>query len=487
MIYFFILFISATVCLLGQNSREMRLAESYFDAKDFEHAAAEYSGIYDDALPPWERAILLYNIGTARLAQGKWEDALKQFQLAALQNAEMPLLNQRLKSNKALALLMLANARDDEIKGNANVTDNDFGEALILYRIALTDMDVAGAADCALARAEGALDCPPPIFINEMRAEAKNRYAQLLKDYASFNEDAEKLGKMNPLERALQHLLVFYKLALANEPLDLPSLQKLSTEQEALNARLPTDSSTKSDYGHAQYYLALSQDALKDNLQQKARIFLEAARFFISSIAQKTAPSKKNIAESILESSIAKEEFSLLINRLLQQGKQSNFKEANELVQLVQRSVINVADDFLDAAVAQQKKAFAGNGDNSCQCRPWDEVVPLFNAGFLQALGANEILEKRNITPSVMAAVEQMQESTVNNWKEALAKLRAKPTSEKKTAEEKKSEEEKQNQNAESGKQELNNVLRLVQDMENDDRSKPRVKVSGVKGMERPW
>jgi len=585
--------------LQAQDNAEMQLAESYFDAGNYARAAAEYQSAYDEFLPAWERSILLYDIGTTSLAESKWQDTLAKYATAASLGADLPLLNARLSSNRALTLLMSAKAHSTTLKENPNASNDDYSQAMAIYREAIGAIKEAHGAACALAEAEGTKVCPPSIIAHEMLLEAKSGYASLLNDYLTYglsiasmldgtaaliasentikqhlsilkdslsnspladkylerylyqaeswtrlwdtlthlldqNIDMtryEKYGKdfntakkyfydsldsmkakdytsalssldqshlslenlltltiaSEPFDAGLQRLMTSYNLALVKDPIQETPLDAVAETQEAFGSIIATSTpAIKSAYEKAQHFLALSRQSLQQFQAARARLFAEAAYFFIEAISEKVTPSPKNPTEAILESAIHKQEFALLVNRMTLQAE--SLKDTEDLLPDVQTAALETADGFLPAALVRQKKAFNGTGPDRCQCQPWDEVVPLFAAGYRHAQRAKEVLDQKTADTSAQASIIPLQEGAIKDWKEALEKLRAKPKGGAKKQEKQGGGTPEQEKTPPKEEQkELNSVLRFVQQMESDDRSKPLIKVPGNKEVDRPW
>ena len=209
---------------------DIHLAESYFDAGDYTHAYTEYQGAFDDSMSAWQQAILLYDMGTALLAQGKWEEALTHFDHAAAQSEELPLLNQRMGSNRALANLMLFKERREGAETQATL------EMLVFFRREMVNIDAALAAWCALFAAEGAKNCPQSIVLEEIRAEAKRLYTGFLEEYENYwlKQASMKKNEGTPWNQAVQRLLISYSLAIVKDPIQEIALQQLIKTQTDL-------------------------------------------------------------------------------------------------------------------------------------------------------------------------------------------------------------------------------------------------------------
>lgn len=451
-------------------------ANMYFDAEDYSRAFSEYETTFDDRLNGWEQAVLLYNMGAALLAQGRWEDALYSFERAADKGDALPLLNQRLAANTALASLMFFRTRCEEIKNNPQATHEEYFEMMVFFRKVKADIEAALSAWCALFADEGATQCPLSITLNEIQAEAKRVYAELLKTYqqdprlhAPKDATISTIVTGTPLEQAVQQLSKDYTNVLTSEPMQQTALQQLSKEQEA--AKSVFDGSPyQEEYHSMQQYLTKGADALIANQPDMARVFVLAAQFLLNDIADQLLPSIKHEADSILESVIRKERFVLI---LTQSGLAAG--DIQELLPIIQQVVLARADRFTPALLVEERAAYSANKEDSCQCHPWNDVVPLFGEGYSAARRALEF-PKQSVTPSLQEALRA--------WKEALEKMRA--PKKQMTPHQNVKEKEAVPQPIQRGIR-ANDAIRLVQEMELDDQSKVDRKLQGSSGDDRPW
>ena len=548
-----ILTLFMSVHLLG----DIRLAETYFDAGDYSRAYIEYQGVLDDGMPPWQQGIILYDMGTTKLAEGMWEEALNNFDSAGIQTEELPVLNQRLSANRSLAQLMV-------LRSCAESECASFGKEMEF-------IDAALSAWCTLASDEGATSCLPSLVLDKIRLEAKRFYAAFLdkndqyrlehmsipegvsallmagesvaeqlkflqqnnvtgtlrskytayyleqakswiplwdrlyktmRDNASFvraktsyeealslmtkerflesttaltqsikalNEMLPSLFPGPPLEEAIHHLLINYALVLSREPMQQSALLQLVEAQTALGEMLKP---LPDSYKGAQKYIKRAQEAVDDFLMEKARYFLLGARFFIESIAEQMEVVVNLSPEYILEEAIAKEKFVLT----LQHGD----SDLNELLPIVQQAVLNSADRFLPRVLAKQTIAFSGDRPERCQCHPWDEVIPLFSEGYAQARRAREVFQ----APSDGEKTTLRLQMAVKYWEETLEKMRSAISKEEHS---KANQKEAPSPQQEQGKSSSDDAIRLVQQMEDDDRSKQDLRISGYIEDDRPW
>ncbi|MEI8366580.1 MAG: hypothetical protein WCF65_09220, partial [Parachlamydiaceae bacterium] len=204
-------------------------------------------------------------------------------------------------------------------------------------------------------------------------------------------------------------------------------------------------------------------------------IFVLTARFFLETIVAQGQPLAKRHAELILKDAVNEESFVVTLDQL-----NSNADVSKEVLTAMQPLVLKTADSFLPALVAEQIVAFSINQANSCQCRPWDEVIPLFSEGYAAARHANELLGQQYNREEVT----QWLKAAVRAWKEALEKMHASASNKQPVPNQKMTEAAAK---LKETKASANDVIRQIQEMELDDRSKINLKVQGSRGDDRPW
>lgn len=312
-----------------------------------------------------------------------------------------------------------------------------------------------------------------------------------------LNELMHQFFSSSSLKDVLQNLLMTYGLALIKDPIQGEFLDQILETQTAVEQMLKKSQefSIAGRYDKAQKYLKLSIHSLADFHPLKARLFAEVARFYVKNIIELVDGSQKMKASSILKEAIAKEEFVLLISQLRQQiaEDEEDLTDLGNLTSELQQLTIHAADDFPEAVILQQKEAFNQEDPRKarCQCRPWDEVIPLFSEGYTAAEAVNELLQKKEVKQRL---IESLQKTTIERWKEALAKMRASSSTSKQPSQgqvssSQQSPEENETSRKEQQNAALNEILRLVQQMEKDDHSKPIFKAASTsnKGDDRPW
>lgn len=197
-------------------------------------------------------------------------------------------------------------------------------------------------------------------------------------------------------------------------------------------------------------------------------------------------PAESN-PDQILQTAIDQQQNALSLNMLfLLLETQQRSEETTRLVQSAQQETLSQATPYLKAVREEQIKRYDQLG--LCQCKPWDEVLPLFNSGYREAIRSlKQLVEHSEFSNLALISQEQ----TVKDWEAALNKMNKKTEQEKPKNEpqqDKKTEQQPQDQ--EQKNQQLPNdsnaILQALQDMQRADikpKGPQKVTIEGVK----PW
>lgn len=294
------------------------------------------------------------------------------------------------------------------------------------------------------------------------------------------------LFRKDNISDTVKSLLISYRLALIKSPLQISSLMAVQEGQNALRDSLKDADGLKllPFLDKANRYLSLSIESIEASAQVRSRIFAEAALSFIGGIEQRLLPSEMKSGETVLEDAIRRQEFAQRMNQLRFQLSAGDpfLKEIDTMVSDLQTGVLDSASLFTAGAIAGQRRIFDDPGfkGDRCQCRPWNNVVPLYDEGYVKAMQAKIALG--SLEGSIYADRFQLQ--AIEAWKEALALLKE-PEREQAAEEQSLASPSK---NIPPAGTALNDVLRNVQEMENDDRSRPIAGGTGPGGGgDMPW
>lgn len=463
---------------------QMRQAEVYFEAKDFSRALSQYELLQGDHLPVWQRGIIDYDIGTVFLAQRQWDHALSSFEQAA-RDSPMPLVKQYLSINSALARLGIVHEDIKKIHSSSKIDDEDYRIPLHLLRQTLEDLDVAEKAGCTVALTKGAKECPSELAIQEVRRIADIYLGIVSRQYQNYQIlilSQQGAVTEKSLKLALQHLDEYYQWSLGDLQDDSLSflVYNLKEIQAHLSQEIPAQISE--DLLQVQALLDKSRVALLAGKPILAHILLEVSyAMFVQAQQQFTSPSNQN-AEAILKNALRDQQLALKINRLLKQaaGVETIPEENGDLALKYQMLAIQAIQKFNEAALQQQKNEFESRKQNQL---PWNDILALVRDGAQEAMKAHELLTHH----SHFEEATGFQETTIKKWKLALDKFHLGITEQQEPSPESEKESKESTSSIEQDKS-LTDILKAMQEMENDDRSQPVFKsVPEAEGEKRPW
>ncbi|MBA3815136.1 MAG: hypothetical protein H0X29_01170 [Parachlamydiaceae bacterium] len=614
---------------------QQREARLYFDAGDFNNAIKQYQRMLEDSLKPWQRAVVTYNLGTTKLGCmqaeverllsneklqktptcgieiEKWNELLQIFRSISLIDSPI-LLDYRLHLNMELTQLLMAKMKLEAVESHVNASLEDYNAILHMLHEAVGGIKEVKRSWCQLSKAEGVATCSPSIESNEIEAELKRQYAQVLQHIYNFmlrhpsaeqgsitlltgikavlkhvnfliehqiddhlsigylklfqqqdyswlpvwksinelltnDENKEKrivfqkalksftlgldyMGSRNypdsqeafkkslrelnefillvfvnkAADEIVQKILIQYTFTLLNEPLQNLSLQSLIEMQALLKEPLEKlkNENLNLIFKKSQVSLTNAVELLQSSQPIQSRIYTEEAGHRMKLLAQNLNHSKKN-PKIILKQMIENQEYALLIDRLRLsiEETESLAPHLNEVIHVAQSQTFQSSEDFYQSIILQQKEDSQSLKGNENLQIPWDEVLTSFEEGARLAKQSEKLLATPSSEERSRAIL--LQEKTLEVWKEALAKMQKKKKSDIKQKEEQQLSDEqsaedneqqpqpdqskKEKSKQETGGSSINDVLQSLQEMENDDRSKPYFKPSANKGVERPW
>lgn len=311
-----------------------------------------------------------------------------------------------------------------------------------------------------------------PAYLEFVKGAESLRQGELGESQLAFLSSEATLMKLmnslwgdDPLRDLLQKLIVSYQRALDQVPLQPPNLYRLVTQQNQVQ-ELIEGSKLFSEY------LTFSDTQLKSSLEyaRKAKRFL--SRFYLEEAKQWVRRVLRDDAgpEEVLEGAIQDQVHALTLSHLtdeIEQDKETPFS----ILKGSQSFTLQTALPFISAVLEKQKQDWP----TVCQCKPWNQVIPLFVKGELAAINAQKMLEKDPVNPLVMIK----QEEAVKYWKEALEKMRN-PEEEQEPPQMPPPPQEQESQTS------MDEVLRQLQNMSKDDRKPKPDSKETQKGI-RPW
>jgi len=468
-------FLTSSVLMAAAADSEaqaMHTAAAYFDAKAYDQAGEIYEKLLKAPLDEWKKDLIRYDLGTVLLSQGKWKEALSQFNAIPKQSIPTPVLRRRLFFNMALAYL----------KGEK--LQNEISQKVFLLRQALQALSLAQQADCDLSKLEGgACASDPDIKHLQIYAKAELALALLKEREMKLNPASNDLQHLiragRPIGELIQNLASLYLQGLAQDPLQETTLTALQTSQSQIESILNSTQAeqsaelkiVKEGLKNAGHSLNLSLQMLKKNQAQQAHLFLEAAYLYIKRILTLLQDFKTHKPADILTEAIADQKDALSLTRLAAQT--SNLEDPhsdpdlNQILLNLQNDTLAAFQPFAEAVYLLQKELFQAN---NCQEKPWNEVLPLTEKGRQAAGTAQDYLKKGSVPRDFVIA---KQEEAMKNWQLALEKLQQYKMPETNTG-------------SASKPQTFQQVLRLLEEMNQQDRIQPTEKAPIKEGL-RPW
>lgn len=591
---------------ISADDRKMQEAKTFVEAGDYDQARAIYKYLLEKQVG-WKREILLYDIATTYLDEGRLEEAIHQYEAIPLGIKTFPPLLRSIKTNEAVARWRLAKQLFFQIQQEPHYFYEDYLRVIFLLKKALINIEEAEKAECQVLKLEGDTLCVPTHDLSLLRSAVKGEYASLLLDFSvkqqdnlSLNEGIpmllagingiekglgtlqevemnpsvktmqmsllskraeswlpvvasleEKAGKLpstemqihfsqtqkifinaldamnageisrsidrfkevennlnellfqileaNPLQETIQKLLTLYQRVLKDDSIQEEALYSIAERLKALQKLykkkgIPTDSLDK-----AYVYLRLSRNDAHKGMDITARIYLYASSQEMRRISW-GLDSTEATPKSVIERSISEQLYSLTISQFISELEGAPQDGVLEIGISSQKLALAQAEPFWERVLNMQKQDYEAQAKEGkekrhpCQYLPWSEAVPLFDKGYGQAADALKILLTKNKHNSSLP----YQQGALRYWQQALHAVNepAKQDSCQKPPQEKekpKNQETKnqpqqneQPQSLQTHAASLDEVLRLLQQMEHDDRQEKHPKMMIHTG-EKEW
>lgn len=289
----------------------------------------------------------------------------------------------------------------------------------------------------------------------------------------------EKFFKGEPQEELLRRLLAFYNYAYVQNPLQESTLSSLESEQNELIPLFSGEIAAAVE--EAKNSLTLSYNALQNSNIPLAQFHLGYSRYIVIRLLQQTNLSKNIDPKTILSAAIETQHEALLLNRLFWGIKQGEKEQFFPIIRNLQKEVVATTAPFLSQVFQLQEKEFQ---KGNCQANPWGEAIPLFDEGWHSANDAATGKETISLN---------LQERTLSLWREALDKLNSPSSSatcrekkEERREEKKNQQHDKQQSKNEESKSSMEEVLRQLIEMDQEDRLPLESSPLQLKGV-KPW
>lgn len=217
---------------LNASDEDLRLAQNYVQVDEYAKAINLYQNLLKENLGNYEKAVVLYDMGTTYLLQKDYTKAIDLFESIPLKGSPPPLLTRNIYTNLSLAKFNLSLRELTE--------DNDQIEKKVyLLKSSEAAFLMAKKAECELQKIKGKIKCIIPKDLVQLETLIGNALKSL-----SEKVDIDKLFSDSSATINGQSLRVlrekFSKLeadALQMEPKNLKELLQMAidAEQETLN------------------------------------------------------------------------------------------------------------------------------------------------------------------------------------------------------------------------------------------------------------
>ncbi|MEC7839240.1 MAG: tetratricopeptide repeat protein [Chlamydiota bacterium] len=297
----------------------------------------------------------------------------------------------------------------------------------------------------------------------------------------------------DPTTQLIQKLITSYQRSITSIPLQEGEVKSLSDQQTVVMKILKVKELGVNLLEKAQDKLRKSLELSHEGKNTEAKIFLLDAYQNIQLLSWENLPQTEVSIEIFLQHAIALQTATVMVGQL-------NQKIGNNLVETAistQNQATKFSEKFWGLVEKQQLENFAkpsvdanGNKTHRCQFQPWNEVVALFNSGYNETITAESLLRNEIFGHTLL----QHQDQALRDWKKALNTLKNPPppqdTCNAPQSDISQSEPDRnqdQQQSEEKWDTSIDEVLRLLQAMEQDDRQKKVPVRSGVQSQEKAW
>lgn len=171
---------------------KMRQASGFYDISAYPQANILYQELLAEPLTSWQKAVLIYNMGTVHIAEGKWDQAITDFKGVPFEEVPSPLLLFRTKTNLALAYWQKAHALLPDAQTET------YDQIIELLKASLKEIEGAKEAHCSLEKIEGSPNCIPVHDLQKMHRAILGQMALTLLQKKEENFSHPSLEKGLP-------------------------------------------------------------------------------------------------------------------------------------------------------------------------------------------------------------------------------------------------------------------------------------------------
>ncbi|CUI17881.1 hypothetical protein PNK_2283 [Candidatus Protochlamydia naegleriophila] len=311
----------------------------------------------------------------------------------------------------------------DQLKSNISEADSNIEEALKHYSEAI-------------------------IYLEEQQL------GQAQKSLQSSLQIIEKMAASNPLDT----LLLNYRITLLQD-INESAIQSLINEQ----MELVVDNAQKANLETATKFLNESLHAAQEGQLFKARFYIIYSQSILENLALETEEEKApiNVLKHALQTAQAAQQLTQLAH-LAESSPNSSNADLLSIIRKQQDDTLKQAAPFIPSLLDAQKSAFNNQKGSHCQSHPWNQVIPLFEKGYLAAKQAKVWMA---LQPFQALALFDQQKQTVKNWQQALKILEQAASS----AEPESNQNQPPQSQKSSAKEDSNETLQMIQEMQSQD------------------
>lgn len=284
---------------------------------------------------------------------------------------------------------------------------------------------------------------------------------ELLESKAKLDAFVEETWGANALHVYLTRLLDHFRPILSQDVIPQTTVDSLLAEAKLLKS---DDKQTQMGLENIQDQIAQASKLLKSNQAVASKMVLLSGREILTALLKK----KGETPQDYLQAAIDKQQYALDQNMLWSRltPKEQQSEELQKILGEAQQSVLETASHYLPKVLEWQQNNFHSSSDNTCQCRPWNTVLPRFNKGYQEALLSNVRLK----TPLVHAKIAlESQDQTIKDWRKALEAKEEEKEQEQPQPKPSPSNPQKKDEKQRDLPSNTNQVLQTLQDMQKAD------------------
>lgn len=199
--FFFIIFVFLLLSSQVVALEDEIEASVYFAAKDYAHAADLYEKMTHRDFPAWQKAAILYNFGTAKLAEQDWEGAREIFQSIDPNGISSQKLLEFLVANIGLTYLLQAES--------ITSVPTQFDMKIYSIKLGLYFLQQASVISCEWQKAQGIPPSQclvPPEFANFIKQGTVQLYQARQQQREFFLNQADFMTLLALLEQGIENL-----------------------------------------------------------------------------------------------------------------------------------------------------------------------------------------------------------------------------------------------------------------------------------------